>query len=54
MNDYDKILAVLEELPYEKLIDVYNKVLKSLGGENVKGADIYKADDETVNKVFEG
>lgn len=54
MNDYDKILAVLEELPYEKLIDVYNKVLKSLGVENVKGAYIYKADDETVNKVFEG
>ena len=49
-----KIKNALEGLSYEKLIDVYNKVLKSLGVENVKGAYIYKADDETVNKVFEG
>ena len=36
-----KIKNVLEELPYEKLIDVYNKVLKAWTEHN-----------ETVNLTF--
>lgn len=55
MNDYDKILAVLEELPYEKLIDVHNKVLGTVGIEALGTEEqrhIYKSDDETIDKVF--
>ena len=32
-----KIKNVLEELPYEKLIDIHNKVLKAFGVETVTG-----------------
>lgn len=48
-----KIKNVLEELPYEKLIDVHNKVLKAFGVETVTGY-IFKADSKVVDKVFEG
>lgn len=41
---------VLEELPYEKLIDVHNKVLEVLDPE--KQGYIYKCDDETIDRVF--
>lgn len=42
-----KIKNVLEELPYEKLIDVHNKVL-----DPEKQGYIYKCDDETIDRVF--
>lgn len=45
-----KIKNVLEELPYEKLIDVHNKVLEVLDPE--KQGYIYKCDDETIDRVF--
>lgn len=48
-----KIKNVLEELPYEKLIDIHNKVLKAFGVETVTGY-IFKADSKVIDKVFEG
>lgn len=47
-----KIKNVLEELPYEKLIDVHNSVLEALDPE--KRGYIYKCDDETIDRMFKG
>lgn len=47
---YYKILDVLDGLPCEKLVDVYNGVNKILGADERKY--IYKADDETIDRVF--
>lgn len=48
--NFNKILDVLEELSYEKLIDVHNSVLEALDPE--KRGYIYKCDDETIDRVF--
>ena len=55
MTDFNKILNVLKELPYEKLIDVHNKVLGTVGIEALGTEEqgrIYKVDDKTIDKVF--
>lgn len=55
MTDFNKILNVLKELPYEKLIDVHNKVLGTVGIEALGTEEqgrIYKVDDKTIDKAF--